>query len=373
LSRLVDDFNRQRSNGRIFAQAVPLATLGGELRAQALAGAGPHIALLPSHWLGSLAREGVLLPLDEVISPVEQRALLPVTISAAQARDREGQQRLYGLPISFDTMALFYNKANIQFPPDDATVLFDLARGLSDPNARPPVWGLAANLSIDTTIGYLYAFGGRLFEDDGTPALAGSGREGAEQWLAWVARLNADPELFVRPDIGIQVDKELKNGNALMTFGWAHQVADYRHLWKDQLGIAPLPRLRETNQPPQPYLQGQVLVINRLAGEGERQAAVEFLRYMIGDAAQRSLLEGDLQPARQDLSLDADTPQTVAARAFRAQAEHAQPMPNGPERERIRQELRRMQQRVLTNQAAPRDAVAEADSQLRAILKLPPR
>jgi maltose-binding protein MalE len=113
-----------------------------------------------------------------------------------------------------------------------------------------------------------------------------------------------------------------------------------------------------------------VLAINNRVSAAERDAAVEFLRFMTGEAAQRELLASDIQPARGDLALDGDSPQSVAARAFRGQAEQGLPMPNNIAHAIVWQELTLMQQHVLVGLASPSEAVAEADGRLREKLKL---
>jgi arabinogalactan oligomer/maltooligosaccharide transport system substrate-binding protein len=369
LSRLVDRFNESHPQGRVLLQAMPLATLASDLRTAVATGGGPHIVLFPNSWVGSLAGAGVLRPLDDLIAQSDQNALLPATIGGAQVPDREGASHLYGLPISFDTLALYYNSANLLVPPDNTADLIDHAHGLSDPSA--PRWGLALNLSIDNTIGYLYAFGGRIFDDTGALALGGDGRDGAEKWLNWLLTFSNDPQLHVQAGSSIAVDRDIKNGQVLMTFGWAHQIAVYRSLWREHLGVAPLPRLSETGEMPRPYIKSDLLAINTRAGSAELMAAAEFLRFMIGEEAQRDLLQADLQPARRDLSLDGDDPQLLIARAFRQQAEQGLPLPNSMTRSIVDEELRIMLERVMMGQAGPADAVTEADERIREKLKLP--
>lgn len=368
LSSLIDEFNRQHPNGRIYAQSTPLTSMPTDLRAAAMAGSGPHIALVPNTWLGGLARDQVIVPLDDLVPQEQQQALLPATMGGARVTGAAGQTRLYGMPISFDTLALFYNRANIDVPQNTATML-QIARGLSEPGATPPRWGLAMNLSVDTTIGYLYAFGGRVFDDQGAPVIGSAGRAGAEQWLAWLQALHNDQQLMAHPDAGLTQERSLKNGNVFMTFGWAHELADYRRLWDKNMGVAPLPVLSETNAAPQPYVQSDVLVINSRANEAERAIALAFLHFMTSKDAQEKLLASDMQPARQDVSLDSDTPNIIAARAFRAGAEHGQPMPNSPNRDAVQQVLRIMQRQVLSGSATPADAVTDAQTRLQALVR----
>ncbi|HEX9373105.1 MAG TPA: extracellular solute-binding protein [Roseiflexaceae bacterium] len=376
LGRLVEQFNRRHPDGRVSLQPVPLATFDGDLRGALDAGGGPHIVLLSNSWIGGLAAQDALLPLDDLVAPADQQALLPAALGGARARGSDGKQRLYGLPISFDTLALYYNTANVLTPPADTATLLQSAHGLGAPDAPEPRWGLALNLSVENTIGYLYAAGGRIFDDGGKVVLGGAGRAGAEQWLAWLLQMKGDRQLLARSDSSIQVDRELKGGRVLMTFDWAHQIGLYRSLWRERLGVAPLPRMSATNQPPQPYVKSDVLAINSRAGASERQAALAFLRFMIGAEAQAELLKSDLQPARADLKLDGiglDSAQVMAARAFRGQAERGLPMPNAPAREReiLRRELAQMQQQVLRGEASPAEAVTEADRRLREQLGAP--
>ena len=376
LSHLVDQFNRQHPDGQIVLQPVPLATFDSDLRGALAAGSGPHIVLLPSTWVGSLAATDALLPLDDLLPAAEQRAIIQPGLGGGRARGADGKQRLYAWPISIDTLALYYDKRNFLTPPADTAALLQNAHGLGAPDATPPRWGLALNLSVETTIGYLYAAGGQIFDNDGKLVLGSAGRAGAERWLGWLAQLKDDKQLLARADSSIEVDRELKDGHVLMTFDWAHQLGFYRSLWGENLGVAQLPILSATKQPPVPYVRGDVLAINSRASAAEREAALAFLRFMTGADAQHALLLSDLQPALADLPLDSsdlDAGQIMAAQAFRAQAALGRPMPNAPtpERDLLRRELAQMQRQVLRGEANPAEAVSEADQHLREQLGTP--
>lgn len=363
LNALVDRYNQLHPDSRVLAQPMPLASFSDEWRAQANRGTGPHLALVPSGWLGALAEANLPLALEGLIDQKERDRLLSVTVGSAQVAAADGTH-LYGLPVSFDTQVLFYNASNVLTPPADTDELLQQARGLGDPASGR--WGLALNISPDTTIGYLYAFDGQLFDENGKVVLGTTGRAGAEQWLGWLAQLNADQGILARLDSGVRIDRDVKNSNVLMTFGWSYQLADYRRVWRDQLGLAPLPKASATGKAPQPYAQSDVLVVNRRATEAERQTALAFLRFMISDDAQITLAQNDIQPARRDLALDGDQPAMVAARVFRAQAEQARPIPNTVQRDAIRSALDVMQRKALSGAASPADAVTEADARLRA-------
>lgn len=371
LGRLVEQFNRSSTSGRVILQSVPLATLANDFRSAVASGSGPHFILMPNTWIGTLAESETLLPLDEAIPADDLAALLPAARTGATFTRTNGNPQLYGLPIRFDTLALFYNAGNLLRPPATTDELLAAARGLSNVEVEPPTWGMAVNLSLDTTLGYLYAFGGRVFDDQGSLALGRGGRTGTEQWLAWVQVLHTDERLLAHPESSIAVDRAIQNNRAFMTIDWSYQIQVYRNLWGEQLGVAPLPRLSATGQLPQPYVRSDVLAVNARIGSIERDAAQEFLAFMISSAAQSQFVAYDLQPSRISLPLDGDSPQLVAARAFRSQAERGLPMPNAPTRGIVEQELKLMQRQVLNGLATPADAVAQADQRIRERLQLP--
>lgn len=377
LAVIVERFNRSHANAQVVLQTRQITGLRDELVSAVAEGGGPHLAIVPSHTLGGLAEDGAILPLDEVFPAQERERLLSTAVGAAQVRSR-GETRLYGVPITFDTLALYYNKANFTgAPPGDTDALLRVARGLTDTRSDPPVWGLAYNLNLDRTIGYLYAFGGRIFDERGEIVLGLDGRPGAEAWLEWLLAMRDDEGLLASLD-GITVDNALMLRRAIMTIDWSHTLVRYRTIWSSNLGVAPLPRLTQPNRLPQPYVQSDTLVLNTRLGDGpERTAAAAFARYLVSEGAQRELLRAGRQPVL--LSLDvgaADTGLTPelreAARAFRTQAARGLPMPNTRAAvETVWPVLAEMQGSVLRRLLTPAQAVEHADATLRARLDQP--
>lgn len=375
LNALVERFNRTNPQVQIVLQVRPAASLAADLAAATAEGGGPHMALLRSHTVGGLAESGWLQPIDDLLTAEEQGRLLPAALGAAQVRDAEGP-KLYGAPVSFNTLALYYNTAYfVAQPPADTAALLGAARGFIDDRSDPQFWGLAYNLTLDRTIGYLYAFGGAVFDESGELVLGLDGRQGAEAWLRWLIELDQDEALLATRD-GIAVDSALMAGSAAMTIDWSYNLTSYRALWPDSLGVAPLPRLANEDRMPQPYVQADVLALNaRIADAAERGAAAAFMRYMIGPEAQTELLRAALQPALLSLDLDdaalAEAPLLAAARAFRAQGQLGQPMPNSRlANELVWSVLVDMQAGALSGLLSPQQAVDGADATLRERLGL---
>ncbi|WP_370650130.1 extracellular solute-binding protein [Oscillochloris sp. ZM17-4] len=376
LAALVERYNRSNPAVQIILQAHSVAAITSDLAMAVSEGGGPHMAILKSHTLGGLADSGALMPMGDLIPDAELSQLLPAALGSTQLQTG-AEPALYGVPLTFDTLALYYNKANFAAaPPADTTALLAVARGLTDTRSSPPTWGLAINLSLDRTIGYLYAFGGRIFDENRDLVLGLDGRIGAEAWLGWVESLHSDERILASTD-GIAVDNAVMTREALMTFDWSHALGAYRELWQENVGVAPLPRLSDGDRAPQPYVQSDAVVLNARIGAPERQAAVDFIRYLISAESQADLLRAGRQPALRSLDLASvegvDPQLREAALVFRDQAAQGQPMPNSRQaNDVVWGALSDMHANVLRGLLDPEQAVSEADSALRERLGLPP-
>ncbi|NNJ10852.1 extracellular solute-binding protein [Chloroflexales bacterium ZM16-3] len=376
LAALVERYNRSNSAVQIVLQAHSVAAITSDLSTAVSEGGGPHMAILKSHTLGGLAESGAIMQIDDLLPESDLGQLLPAALGGAQLPTATASA-LYGVPITFDTLALYYNKANFAAaPPADTSALLAVARGLTDTRSDPPTWGLALNLNLDRTVGYLYAFGGRVFDGDRNLVLGLDGRAGAEAWLGWLESLHSDERILASSD-GIAVDNALMTHEALMTFDWSHAMGAYRDLWQENMGVAPLPRLSDGDRAPQPYVQSDAVVLNARIGAPERQAAVDFIRYLISVDSQADLLRAGRQPTLRSLdlaSVEGVDPQIRdAAIIFRGQAAQGQPMPNSRQsNDIVWGALSDMQANVLRGLLPPAQAVSDADAALRTRLGLQP-
>ena len=154
LSALIERYNRSNSSTQIVLQAHPIASLTSDMALAVSEGGGPHMAILKSHTIGGLAEDGHLLPLDDLLDQADLRQLLPQALGSAQVASITASV-LYGVPLTFDTLALYYNKANFaSAPPTDTTTLLTVARGLTDTRSNPFI-----KSALDM-------FGGRVIKED---------------------------------------------------------------------------------------------------------------------------------------------------------------------------------------------------------------
>lgn len=366
LTSLVDAYNGSQSAVRVVPQRAAIATMADDLQAATATGGGPHLMLIPNRWIGRLAADGVLLPLDDYVA-ADRQLLLLTALAGAEVRGADGKTQLYGLPIGLDTVALYYNQSNYPEAPSDTATMVATAGALSDPDASPRRWGMAYNLSLDATIGYLYAFGGRVFDEQGQLVLGDSGRSGVEKWLQWQLDLSQDPRLRAVPD-GVLVSQEIASNQVLMTIDWAHNLATYQRLWGDQLGVTPLPPLAD-GAAPTPYVVGEVAAINARASAAEHQAALDFIRFLLEPASQQILWQTGRIPVQRELAGDqGQWAEPQALQAFHSQAAQGTPALNHPTAPVVERVLRQMQRDVLRGLASPSDAVSQASQALEGLV-----
>ncbi len=383
LAMLIEQYN-QTSAMPIVLQAVPAATFATKLQDALLVGNAPDLILVQSHTLGALADTNLIQPITTAHwSPAEREDILPTVLASALVTDAlaisatateqltdtaaplNDPAQLYGVPISFDTLGLYYHRAQTGTTPLSMAQVITIAATLAQTDSEPPTWGMAYTLSLDKTLPYLSATGGAVFDADGTVVLAERGRPGTEFWLEWLLALSRQPGVLATSD-SIVIDSSLRSQSAWMTIDWAHTLPRYQSLWGEQLEVAVLPPIEPEGPPPRPFVQSMVLALPEQAQPVPADQVAALIAYLHSPAVQTTLLEQGYQPVRASLPLIGDTNQLRAARSFRAQTATALPMPTSRfENEIVRGELQRMLAAVLRGVIAPSDAITRADQMIR--------
>jgi len=120
----------------------------------------PDLVVLNTADLAQAARIGVLVPLDDLVSPFLADDLLPAARAAGTV---EGQ--LMGIPFELDVEHLIYNTNKIESPPKRWSEVLE-----ADTNYLFPAKGKNGLVNDAFLIQYL-ALGGRLQDEEGRPAL----------------------------------------------------------------------------------------------------------------------------------------------------------------------------------------------------------
>src|SRR5690606_10591136 len=205
----------------------------------AQAGGGPDLLLAPNWQIDQLARTNTLLPLDDQLAADLTEQYWPGALDSLRV-----DGTLYGLPMSYQTVALLVNTNLV-----DATALPSTTdEWLADARSAPTHGiGLYANL-FHLAWG-LPAYGATLFDDTGTVILDQSG--GTAAFLTWLQTVNKTQGSYVNSDYGMLLDRFKKGEFAYLVDGpWA--LPELSAALGDALVVVPLPA--GPAAPAQPWL-----------------------------------------------------------------------------------------------------------------------
>lgn len=351
LNSLARRYEQANPMVRIRLEMRPAAGLVREYGMNVADGSAPQLLLVRNRYIGELAAGQYIAPIDDVFEQQALDSVLPAAIDGARV---EG--RLYGVPLTFDTLVLFYDRRRVAAPPATVDEALALTSPLPDAPPEEQPRSLGYYLSFETALPYLAAFGGAVLNDAGQPIIATQSRDATTAWLGWLNELQKNPQAIVSPDYNA-VDALVQRGQVLAVIDWAHRRSNYVQVWGDDaIGVAPLPVIA-ADRSPQPFLLSDVLSVNTVIAPEQRVAAEAFLRYMLEQQSQQTLLDrGQVLPVHQSVTIDPATEPYLAA------AQGAQTLTSRIVA--IDEPLSAMMRSVLLNTASPDEAIDAAQHSL---------
>ncbi len=276
------------------------------------AGAGPDLILASNWWLGEMVAANVVQPLDELLPQALEDSYWPATIDSLS-----WQEQLYGLPINFELISLFYNRALIDDNQLPATTddLLRLAQ------ATPQ-----QGIGLYATLYHLYwgfpAFDAQLFGDNGQVILDRGA--GAADFLTWVDTLNEAQGSYVDEDYGMLLDRFKKGEFAFLVDGpWS--IAELQGALGDNLAVTRLPT--GPADAAQPWISAEGFFINPQGSATQQQLALAVAQFLTNAESSQILAQQARRlPANRTVQL-ADP----LLQGFLQQAENAQALPMIPE------------------------------------------
>lgn len=291
---------------------VPVERIVDEYEEAVLSGEGPDLLAGRSDWIGRLAQQQVIVPLGGILPNAYWDGFYPFALAGVESNGYR-----YAVPYAGETVALYYNRDYVGDPPTTTLRLLELAGTWTSPEQA----GLAFPLTFYNTVGYLYAFGGRLLDDQGLP-MVDTGE--TRVWLSWLQLVRESPGVIAADSYG-QADTLFKGGQVAMLVNGSWALSDYlRALGSDRLGVAPLPMLDETRAWPTPYVGYHVLMVNPVRLVEHPQAVLDLAQFLGGPDAQQRLAVGvNALPTWRHIDL-ANAPLLAA---FARQAQLGRPRP----------------------------------------------
>lgn len=335
-------------NVKVNVLAVPFDQLKNKYQTEAATGGGPDLLIGPADWVGELASADLIKPLDDMVTADTLSAYVPAAVDALKSNGK-----LYGLPESIETVALFYNKDMVPTPP---TTTAELEKMSADINtADSGKYGLALLTDFYHPAGYLFGWGAQLFDETNHSAL---NSPETVSFLNWIKDLTGKPGIYQQSD-DASISSLFKEGKAGMVINGPWAVGDYQGaLGADKVGVAVLPTISENSDAAaKPFLGVKHIMLNA-NDEGDQAAlALKFAEFFTGAEVGKILADsaGHL-PANTGVDVSANP----IASAFVAQAANSTPMPTIPEMGQVWTPAQDMISKVISGDATAEDAAAQA-------------
>ena len=319
LDKLIGAWNAKHPNVQVKALAVPFDALVDKIQVAIPRGNGPDLVIFAHDKIGTWARDKLIQPLGKWATPARLKRFLPQTIKPLVF-----ERAIYGLPLAFKSLVLFYNKGLVQTPPATMKELVEVAKKHTD--REEGRFGLAydaADLYFHAP--FLHAYGGAVYDEKAGKLTIAS--EGAVAAAEAVRALHADAKVLPKGMSGFVVTAMFSDNKVpfVLNGPWFISEIDKGVKW----GVAPLPTA-DNGQPLRPFLGSEAVLLS--ARTKVRDAALRVLDYLTSDeAALTRLAEGRQMVANTRVYENPRWSSDPVVKVFRAQADVSVPMSNAVE------------------------------------------
>jgi arabinogalactan oligomer/maltooligosaccharide transport system substrate-binding protein len=258
-------FNAKGGDVEIKLLYVPYDAFADKITAAMPRGKGPDLFIFAQDRVGDWAASEVIEPLDFWIDRGARGG-----VPRADARGDDLRRRVYGLPMSFKMVALFYNKKLVKTPPKTTDELIATAKALTNPDAKK--FGLVyENANFYYQGMWMQGFGGRVFDRSGKPDPASEQSSTSMKFAQKLAHQSGDHARGDRhPGHHALQQRTGRDGHQRAVVHRRDRERDY--------GVAVLPTITATGKPATPFLTSEGIIMSAKAKD--KKAAFEVMKYL---------------------------------------------------------------------------------------------
>lgn len=362
---------------------VPFEELQPKFQVAAPVRKGPDVITGPHDWIGPFATA-------ELISPIDLTDSVKSDFMEVPLKTLSFKGKLYGLPISLETLGLIYNKKYIKKPPQTMEELIVISQHANN-GTIDELKGKKSESgnSYDDMLNYSAInstkVSGFLFElEDFYFSWAFLGGYGASIFKDTPQGLDPlDVELDKEPAIkGMDFLKDLKNKYNLIPQGMSKDIASGRFMEDNLLftingpwslvdykrrnisfGFAPLPILN-TGKRPAPFVGVQGIYLN--SRSKNKEMGLELMKEICSTQGEVDIyLEGGRCPARFDSLQNEELSGNEDLKGILQAANDGTPMPNIPEMGAIWQPMKEAVQLIMNDKLSTEQALKQASSRIK--------
>jgi arabinogalactan oligomer / maltooligosaccharide transport system substrate-binding protein len=314
LLAMIDAFNAANPGITVEQVFNPSNTILDSFRAAAGASEGPDILLWANDSSGEFATKGLVA---DISTWVDDELKAQVTDSGWGTFTYEG--KIYGVPVSAKTLALFYNKSLVPDAPGTWADVLEISQEL----AADGITGIGFQNGFFHSAGFLYGLGGSLMDDEGNATF---GPEGGDMTAAMEAYLQLHQDMYnlsLDPDSGVIIDGSsplpgFQTGEVAMVYDGIWNLAQFESDLGDDLGVAIMPALDNGNVPALfAQTSGFMANANMADDTAKQEAFVAFMKFVTGAEGQQIGLEvAGWLPVNPNVTIDSNPNLQVFADQF---------------------------------------------------------
>lgn len=333
---------------------VPHTAFADKLSSAIPRGNGPDLFIYPQDRIGDWADAGAIESLDFWLDDAALDHYAPQAVAAMTYR---GQR--WGLPLSLESLALFYRTDLVSEPPRTTDELRALAPAMHDHGGYPLAY---TNDNLYGHAPWLFGFGGAVFDDREQLAVASSAAADA---MVFAKRLVDDKITPARAE-GPYVATLFNEGKAAMAISGPWFIADIARdvPWR----VTTLPTVSDTGQPARPFLGAKGVIMSARAHDKLAAFAVMAFLASDGEATERARHTRAVVPNHAAYD-DPEIARDSVLAAFRAQLAHTATMHQGPAMRMVWTPYQTALGEVLAGRAEPAAQLLALDRELRGYLR----
>ncbi|MDP6943980.1 MAG: extracellular solute-binding protein, partial [Myxococcota bacterium] len=240
LEQAITLFHASQDRITVRLQAVPYDPYVDKIAITIPRGQGPDVFIFAHNMIGAWVEEGLIEPLSTQVKPELLQAMLPQSVRALVY-----QQHLYGLPLAFKSLALFYDKSKLPKAPATMEELLDSVKELQRPSRG--IHGLVYEAGLlYHHAPWMHAFGGAVFDEAGAPALNTPAQVAA---LDYARSLHAAHKVVPKGMTSFMLTSLFNDGKAIAVLNGPWFRAE---ITAKSYGVAPIPTVG--GRVPKPFL-----------------------------------------------------------------------------------------------------------------------
>ncbi|MFM7203878.1 MAG: extracellular solute-binding protein [Myxococcota bacterium] len=354
LEQVAATFNQSNKKIQLELVRVPFDALPDKVSNAIPQGKGPSLFIFAHDRVGDWADKKIIEPLGFFVDDKLKAEYMPQTLQPLTYR-----KEIYGLPLAYKTLVLYYNKSLVSTPPKTTDELIATAKELTNKGERK--YGLCyENTDFHRHSMWLYGFGGAIFDSTGKLVLNTPQAAASFQFAADLRNKHG----VVPEEVTSTLQTSLFNdGKVAMVINGPWFTAEIKPGLN--YGVAPLPTISANNQPARPFMGSEAVMMSSRAAN--KDAAFEVMKYLTGAEASKVRMQVGKQTVATLKAYEGNTDPMV--KVYQQQLANSVAMPNTPQMLMVWSPAATALNKAVTGGAKPAEALKQAQTQIEQAIK----